>query len=204
MMRGMKYIQFHALPEASLLCNGIKQPSQYHEAHIQTFFLSPAESTVCSSGFLCVCLPKTLHSSLPMVSSRKTSECLPFLFGNFYKVTGNLTPLTEDEDIYDRTVVGHHVPCDMQAENGNHLAGAASSVVHTAGCSAPLHPVTAERNKWAAILCGIAPLAASREDAQATQAQIETAHKCCFRKTGDVTISAHFWYLGISRGYILF
>ncbi len=113
-MRGMKYIQFHALPEASLLCNGIKQPSQYHEAHIQTFFLSPAESTVCSSGFLCVCLPKTLHSSLPMVSSRKTSECLPFLFGNFYKVTGNLTPLTEDEDIYDRTVADPRTPRTMR------------------------------------------------------------------------------------------
>ncbi len=96
-------------------------------------------------------------------------------------------------------IQGHHVPCDVQPENGNHLAGAASSVVYTAGCSAPLHPVTAERNKWAAILCGIAPLAASREEAQATK-----THKCCFGKTGDdVTISAHFWYLGISRGHIL-
>lgn len=90
-------------------------------------------------------------------------------------------------------ILGHHVPRDVQPENGNHLAGAASSVVHTAGCSAPLHPVTAERNKWAAILCGIAPLAASREEAQATKAHNETAHKCCFWKTADdVTIPAHF------------
>lgn len=92
-------------------------------------------------------------------------------------------------------ILGHHVPCEVQPESGNHLAGAASSVVRTAGCSAPLHPATAERNKWAAILYGIAPLAASREGAQATKAQIETAHKCCFRKNADdVTISAQFGF----------
>jgi len=61
-------------------------------------------------------------------------------------------------------IQGHHVPCHVQPESGNHLAGAASSMVHTAGCSAPLHPATAERNKWAAILYGIAPLTASREE----------------------------------------
>jgi len=83
MMRGMKYIQFHALPEASLLCNSIKQPSKYNEAHIQTFFsLSPAESIVCSSGFLCIWLTKTLNSSLQMASIRKTNF---FFYWYFYR-----------------------------------------------------------------------------------------------------------------------
>lgn len=146
-MRGMKYIQFHALPEASLLCNGIKQPSQYNETHIQKCFSLQLRVQFVHLVFFAFAFPRLSTALFQWCQLGRHMIVNRFFFLGGGRGQDEIWPcllLTEDENIYDSTVSDPRTPRTMRYATwewqpsgwGCFICGTHSWVIGTA---APCH-----------------------------------------------------------------